>query len=58
MSRIIIDATNKTIDMIVTDEEIQRRRGEWKARPFKHSRGVLYRYARDVADASHGAYTD
>ena len=35
-----------------------QRQAEYVERPLKHTRGVLYRYARDVKDASHGAYTD
>ncbi|OJJ47677.1 hypothetical protein ASPZODRAFT_151141 [Penicilliopsis zonata CBS 506.65] len=55
---ITIDAENNTISMDVTDEEIARRLGEWRA-PVPHvTRGVLAKYARLVGDASHGAMTD
>ena len=61
--RIIIDAADRTINWLVDDAEIARRRKEWEAagplpRPFREKRGILYKYARDVAPANVGAYTD
>jgi dihydroxy-acid dehydratase len=49
---ILIDAFNKTINWKVDEETIKQRKLEWEASekgqlPVK--RGVLYRYARDVA---------
>jgi dihydroxy-acid dehydratase len=49
---IIIDASSRTIDWLVDDSEQQRRRHEWEASDkgqFKEKRGILFRYARDVA---------
>jgi dihydroxy-acid dehydratase len=40
--------------MDVSDEEIERRRKEWKAPPLKVSQGTLYKYTKVVSDASHG----
>ncbi|KAF7116762.1 hypothetical protein CNMCM5793_005319 [Aspergillus hiratsukae] len=55
---ITIDAETNTINMDVSDEEIQQRLKEWKP-PAPHvTRGVLAKYARLVGDASHGAMTD
>ncbi|KAH1298853.1 hypothetical protein KXX11_006817 [Aspergillus fumigatus] len=55
---ITIDAETNTINMHVSDEEIQQRLKEWKP-PVPHvTRGVLAKYARLVGDASHGAMTD
>ncbi|GFF32904.1 dihydroxy-acid dehydratase, mitochondrial [Aspergillus lentulus] len=55
---ITIDAETNTINMHVSDEEIQQRLKEWKP-PMPHvTRGVLAKYARLVGDASHGAMTD
>jgi dihydroxy-acid dehydratase len=55
---ITIDAESNTINMHVSDDEIQQRLKEWKP-PVPHvTRGVLAKYARLVGDASHGAMTD
>ncbi|KAI0762141.1 dihydroxy-acid and 6-phosphogluconate dehydratase [Trametes elegans] len=56
--KIVIDAVNRTIDWVVPEEEQQRRRAKWVQREYREKRGVLYRYARDVAPANVGAYTD
>ena len=53
-----IDAVANTLDMEVTEEELQRRRKAWKAPPLKVSQGTLYKYTKVVADASHGCITD
>jgi len=58
---IVIDAESRTINWSVSPEEETRRRQEWDAtnkRDLNVKRGVLYRYARDVAPASVGAYCD
>lgn len=50
--RIIIDAEKRSIDWLVDEETQQQRRIKWEqggTRPFRVKRGVLYRYARDVA---------
>lgn len=59
--RIVIDAVSRTIDWLVDENEKYVRRGEWEASDkdaLKVNRGILYRYARDVAPASEGAYCD
>jgi len=59
--RIVIDAETKRIDWFVDEEEQRRRKEEWLASDkgkLNVKRGVLLRYARDVAPASHGAYCD
>jgi dihydroxy-acid dehydratase len=53
-----IDAIKNTLDMQVSEEEIERRRKEWKAPPLKVSQGTLYKFAKTAADASHGCVTD
>ncbi|GAA5880875.1 hypothetical protein JCM16303_005156 [Sporobolomyces ruberrimus] len=55
---IYIDAVKNTIDMRVSDEELERRRKEWTPREPKVKQGTLYKYQKLVADASHGAVTD
>ena len=53
-----IDAVANTLDMEVTEEELDRRRKAWKAPLLKVSQGTLYKYTKVVADASHGCITD
>ncbi|SNR16464.1 dihydroxy-acid dehydratase [Tenacibaculum jejuense] len=55
---ISINAQTNTINLEVSDEELEARRKEWKAPPLKVNRGVLYKYARTVASASNGCVTD
>ncbi|PTD11124.1 Dihydroxy-acid dehydratase [Fusarium culmorum] len=55
---ITIDAINNRIDVDITDEEMEKRRSEWKPPAPRVTRGVLAKYARLVGDASHGAVTD
>jgi len=50
--RIVVDATTRQIDWLVDNETKEARRKEWEMqgkRDLKVKRGVLYRYARDVA---------
>ncbi|KAI0793190.1 dihydroxy-acid dehydratase [Abortiporus biennis] len=58
--KIIIDSVTRTINWLVDEEEQARRKAEWDAvpHPFREKRGILYKYARDVAPANVGAYTD
>ncbi|HET9745232.1 MAG TPA: dihydroxy-acid dehydratase, partial [Chitinophagaceae bacterium] len=53
-----IDAVNNTITLKVSDEEIAKRKEGWKQPGLKVSRGVLYKYATCVKDASEGCVTD
>jgi len=53
-----IDAVKNTITLKVSDEEIIERRKRWKQPPLKASKGVLYKYAMSVRDASEGCVTD
>ncbi|KDE04377.1 dihydroxy-acid dehydratase [Microbotryum lychnidis-dioicae p1A1 Lamole] len=55
---IAINAVSREINLEVDDANLAERKKEWKPRPLKHKRGVLYRYARDVKGADQGAYTD
>ena len=54
--RIDIDAL--TIDLLVDDAELVRRREPFVALPPRYTRGVLGKYARLVGSASHGAVCD
>ena len=53
-----IDAVNNTINLKVSDEEIAARRSAWQQPALKVSKGVLYKYAKSVANASKGCVTD
>jgi dihydroxy-acid dehydratase len=53
-----LDATKNTITLKVSDEEIAKRKAGWKQPELKASRGVLYKYAMCVKDASEGCVTD
>lgn len=53
-----IDAVNNTIILKVSDDVIATRRAAWKQPELKVTKGVLYKYAKSVADASEGCVTD
>lgn len=55
---IVIDSVNNTIDMIVSAEEIEKRRKAWVKPPYKVKSGLLYKYLRSVSTASEGCVTD
>ena len=56
--KIIIDAENAAMDLIVDEAEMEKRRKDWKAPPLRYSKGTLNKYARLVSDASSGCVTD
>lgn len=56
--RIVIDAENRKLDLVVDHEELARRRNQWKPKPLKYTQGTLYKYSILVSDASHGCITD
>ncbi len=53
-----IDAIQNTMDILISDEELQTRHNKWIAPPLKANRGVLYKYAKTVSSASEGCVTD
>lgn len=56
--KIIIDAVNNTIDVIISEEELAIRKAAWIAPALKVTSGVLYKYAKTVSSASEGCVTD
>lgn len=52
---ITLDIDNYKIKLEVSDEELEKRRAEWKAPQPKVSSGYLARYARFVSSADKGA---
>jgi dihydroxy-acid dehydratase len=55
---ITIDATSNSIDVELSEQEIARRRSEWKEPEPKHKKGILYKYSKTVSSASEGCVTD
>jgi dihydroxy-acid dehydratase len=53
-----IDVTNNKISLLVSDAIIAERKKNWKQPALKVARGVLYKYAMCVKDASEGCVTD
>jgi len=54
---ITIDADTGTIDVDLPDEELARRRAEWKPRESEFGSGYIWKYAQQVGPAVHGAVT-
>ena len=52
---ITIDAEARLLQLNVPDEELARRRAQWKPPAPRYTRGVLAKYARLVSSASLGA---
>jgi dihydroxy-acid dehydratase len=55
---ITIDAKNNTLDVALTDQELAQRKKEWQMPPYKATRGTLYKYIKNVKNASDGCVTD
>eukprot|EP00250_Pteridium_aquilinum_P009790 c18938_g1_i1 orf=359-2212(-) len=55
---ITINVEKRVIDMEVSDEDIAKRRSNWKSPPFKATNGTLYKYIKNVKPASQGCVTD
>ncbi len=53
-----LDAVNNTIHLRVSDEIIAQRRANWKQPALKATKGLLFKYAQFVKDASEGCVTD
>ena len=56
--QVTIDAETNSINVAVSDEEMQSRKEAWTAPPFKATRGTLYKYIKNVKSASEGCVTD
>ena len=53
-----LDAVKNTITLKVADNVIAERRKKWKQPALKATKGILFKYARQVKDASEGCVTD
>ena len=56
--QIRINIPERTLDLLVDADELQRRRGDWEPLPPRYTRGVLHKYTRLVGSASRGAVCD
>ena len=55
--RIRIDAVSREINVDVSDEELEKRRSEWRRPASPGKTGVLAKYRNEVSSASEGAVT-
>jgi len=55
---ITINAVDNTINMDVSENELNERMKNWKAPLLKFKKGVMYKYAKTVSCASEGCVTD
>jgi dihydroxy-acid dehydratase len=55
---ITIDAHRLLLQLNVPDDELARRRSSWRAPDPRYTRGVLAKFAKHAASASHGAVLD
>ncbi len=53
-----ISAEDNSINVLLSEEEIAERKAKWIEPPLKHTKGILYKYAKTVASASKGCVTD
>lgn len=53
-----IDAVNNSINIKISGEELAQRRAAWTARPLNVTKGILYKYAKQVKSAAEGCVTD
>ena len=56
--KIVIDIENRSLDALLSDEDIKLRKEKWTPLPLKYKRGVLSKYEKLVSSASIGAITD
>jgi dihydroxy-acid dehydratase len=55
---ITIDADNNSLNVDLSDDELNRRSAEFTPPPFKADHGTLYKFIRNVKNASEGCVTD
>lgn len=53
-----LDAVKNIINLKISPEELAKRKAAWKQPALKVSKGLLYKYAKTVKDASEGCVTD
>ncbi|ESK87153.1 dihydroxy-acid dehydratase [Moniliophthora roreri MCA 2997] len=55
---ISVDAVKNTIEVHISPEEMESRKKGWSPPPLKVTQGTLYKYVKNVTDASRGCITD
>jgi len=55
--KIILDAVNGTIDVDLSEAQLEARRLEWKSRETDYTTGTLWKYTQTVGSARFGAVT-
>jgi dihydroxy-acid dehydratase len=55
---VTINAEGNSLDVAVSEAEMQKRLAAWVAPPLKVTRGTLYKYIKNVKSASEGCVTD
>ena len=53
-----ISAKTQSLDVDISDEEMEKRREAWQMPEYKAKRGTLYKYIKNVKNASQGCVTD
>lgn len=53
-----LDAVGRNMILHVSEVEIEERRKNWKQPPLKATKGILYKYAKQVTTAAEGCITD
>ncbi len=56
--RIDARSESRTIDLLISDEEWEKRRQNWVPPPLRVNQGTLFKYVQAVATASEGCVTD
>ena len=54
---VVIDVENRRLDLEVSDDDLARRKAQWRQPEPKYPTGALAKYARTVSSASDGAIT-
>jgi len=55
---ITINAEDNSLSVDVSEEEMVRRKADWVMPPYKATRGTLYKFIKNVSNASQGCVTD
>ncbi|XP_057783609.1 dihydroxy-acid dehydratase, chloroplastic [Salvia miltiorrhiza] len=55
---ITIDIEKRRMDVDLTEAELNERRKKWMPPPYRATKGVLYKYIKNVQSASNGCVTD
>jgi len=53
----VLDTDKRELSMQISDDELQKRKAQWKAPKPRYTTGVMAKYARLVSSASTGAVT-